>query len=129
MCIRDRSDAVRQFAVTWYLEDQVKEELAENGAEAAYGDQVYDRALYKAILRACLLYTSSVSILTGLNFSSYLSTVCFIACNSVFDFLVNLFCDCSQLPSDSSCKVGVISKGIGNFLKSIKYLWCRTRCV
>lgn len=47
-----RSDAVRQFAVTWYLEDQVKEELAENGAEAAYGDQVYDRALYKAILRA-----------------------------------------------------------------------------
>ena len=28
------------------------EELAENGAEAAYGDQVYDRALYKAILRA-----------------------------------------------------------------------------
>lgn len=39
-----RSDAVRQFAVTWYLEDQVKEELAENGTEAAYGDQVYDRA-------------------------------------------------------------------------------------
>ena len=48
----NRSEAVRQFAVTWYLEDQVKEELAENGAEAAYGDQVYDRALYKAILRA-----------------------------------------------------------------------------
>ena len=26
-----------QFAVTWYLEDQVKEELAENGAETADG--------------------------------------------------------------------------------------------
>ena len=47
-----RSDAVRQFAVTWYLEDQVKEELAGNGTEAVYGDQVYDRALYRAILKA-----------------------------------------------------------------------------
>ena len=34
------------------IRDRVKEELAENGTEAAYGDQVYDRALYKAILRA-----------------------------------------------------------------------------
>ena len=71
-------------------------------------------------------FKSCISILTSLNFSSYLSTVCLITRNSVFDFLVNLFCDCSQFLGNGSSKVGVISKGISNFLKSIKYFWSRT---
>lgn len=56
-----RSDAVRQFAVAWYLEEEIEKltseskllggNLAKNG-EVMYQDQIYDRALYEAILKA-----------------------------------------------------------------------------
>lgn len=45
-----RSDAVRQFAVDWYLKEKVKEEETEE--ELRYADEIYDRALYAAILKA-----------------------------------------------------------------------------
>ena len=56
-----RSDAVRQFAVTWYLENQVNaltEELGERNKRQSklnnvtYVDEIYDQALYQAILEA-----------------------------------------------------------------------------
>lgn len=55
-----RSDAVRQFAVTWYLKEEVKKKTEKNeagnrqplGGSAAYQEEVYDRALYAAILKA-----------------------------------------------------------------------------
>ncbi len=60
-----RSDAVRQFAITWYLKDEVKKQtapvkdgsLADGTLQAAgggfsYQDELYDRALYQAILKA-----------------------------------------------------------------------------
>lgn len=56
-----RSDSVRQFAVTWYLEEEIQKRvtektdadgyLAKNG-EVRYPDEIYDQALYQAILRA-----------------------------------------------------------------------------
>lgn len=42
-----RSDAVRQFAVTWYLKEHMGTEES-----AAYTDERYDKALYAAILEA-----------------------------------------------------------------------------
>lgn len=54
-----RSDRVRQFAITWYLDDEVKKLVKENKAgeaEAAdgeyYQDEVYDAALFAAIAKA-----------------------------------------------------------------------------
>lgn len=49
-----RSDAVRQFAVTWYLEAEADRLTKELGAEAdaVYADERYDQALYAAILKA-----------------------------------------------------------------------------
>lgn len=55
-----RSDAVRQFAITWYLDDEVKKltkdnEQGENqaaGGSESYQDEIYDRSLYKAIRKA-----------------------------------------------------------------------------
>ena len=56
-----RSDAVRQFAVTWYLENQVKaltesiggrNKLQAKSKEVTYTDEIYDQALYQAILEA-----------------------------------------------------------------------------
>lgn len=55
-----RSDSVRQFAINWYLDEEVKkltedigqgENQASGGGES-YQDEVYDRALYAAILKA-----------------------------------------------------------------------------
>ncbi|MCI8453481.1 MAG: LPXTG cell wall anchor domain-containing protein [Lachnospiraceae bacterium] len=49
-----RSDAVRQFAVTWYLEtetDKLKKKIGD-GSDTAYADELYDQALYAAILKA-----------------------------------------------------------------------------
>lgn len=43
-----RSDAVRQFAVTWYLRDQTDE----GSNVVSYADEEYDRALYQAIVKA-----------------------------------------------------------------------------
>ena len=51
------SDAVRQFAIDWYLEDQV-DQLTEGTDEIwseeiiRYGDELYDKALYQAIEQA-----------------------------------------------------------------------------
>ncbi len=45
------SDMVRQFAIDWYLDKEV-EKLTEAEKETAYGDQLYDEALYQAILKA-----------------------------------------------------------------------------
>lgn len=49
------SDNVRQFAIRWYLDDQVKKQT-EKGTESAeglsYGDELYDEALCKAIEKA-----------------------------------------------------------------------------
>ena len=54
-----RSDAVRQFAVDWYLKDEVKKrtepaaaEIQASGGQERYPDFVYDEALYQAILKA-----------------------------------------------------------------------------
>ena len=55
-----RSDAVRQFAIDWYLEDEVKKRTETNGdgerqpagGEEPYQDSVYDESLYAAILKA-----------------------------------------------------------------------------
>ena len=56
-----RSDAVRQFAVDWYLDDEVEtltitgnvehHRQAKNG-DIKYADEIYDKALYQAILKA-----------------------------------------------------------------------------
>lgn len=54
------SDAVRQFAITWYLDDEVKKLVEENaggeeqnaGGSMAYPDELYDRALFEAIKKA-----------------------------------------------------------------------------
>ena len=56
----NRSDAVRQFAIDWYLDSEVKKLTEDNGkgeSQAAggsetYQDEIYDRALYAAILKA-----------------------------------------------------------------------------
>lgn len=49
------SDNVRQFAIRWYLDDEVKK-LAETANEStkglSYGDELYDEALFKAIEKA-----------------------------------------------------------------------------
>lgn len=56
-----RSDAVRQFAVTWYLEDEIaertektgrKEDFTVKGGEVTYADELYDEALCEAIHKA-----------------------------------------------------------------------------
>lgn len=55
-----RSDAVRQFAVTWYLQEEVKKKTEKNGdgnrqpagGSEGYQEEVYDQALYAAILKA-----------------------------------------------------------------------------
>ena len=48
-----RSDAVRQFAVTWYLEDTARPLIKNSEKEGiAYTDETYDKALYQAILQA-----------------------------------------------------------------------------
>ncbi len=55
-----RSDYVRQFAITWYLDDEVKKLVNENQAgeresasgEKAYSDEIYDQALSEAIKKA-----------------------------------------------------------------------------
>ncbi len=56
-----RSDAVRQFAVDWYLDDEVeqltvqgeieKQRYAKEGT-IRYSDEIYDKALHQAILKA-----------------------------------------------------------------------------
>ena len=48
----EASDNVRQFAINWYLEQEVRKltrEAGETEALAAYSDQIYDRALRQAI--------------------------------------------------------------------------------
>ena len=54
-----RSDAVRQFAIDWYLKDEVKKktepagaQVQPSGGQESYPDFVYDEALYQAILKA-----------------------------------------------------------------------------
>lgn len=55
-----RSDAVRQFAINWYLEEEAKKLTEDNGhgesqasgGGASYQDKIYDQALYAAILKA-----------------------------------------------------------------------------
>lgn len=53
------SDAVRQFAITWYLDDEVKKLVQESGGETesiggsmTYPDEIYDRALFQSIEKA-----------------------------------------------------------------------------
>lgn len=57
------SDRVRQFAITWYLEDEVEKLTSKNGAEiqsderignlqTSYADELYDHALAEAIKKA-----------------------------------------------------------------------------
>lgn len=58
--IAKRSDAVRQFAITWYLDDEVKRRTEDNGrgerrpkgGSEDYQEEVYDRSLYAAIRKA-----------------------------------------------------------------------------
>lgn len=55
-----RSDNVRQFAITWYLDDEVAKLVKKNQSEEAvsaagksvYSDEVYDKALSEAIRKA-----------------------------------------------------------------------------
>lgn len=55
-----RSDAVRQFAITWYLDGEVKKITEDNGggesqaagAGETYQEEIYDKALLQAILKA-----------------------------------------------------------------------------
>ncbi len=56
-----RSDAVRQFAVDWYLEKEVERltvgaeatgEFQSESGSVSYVDEIYDKALYEAILKA-----------------------------------------------------------------------------
>ncbi len=46
----ETSDMVRQFAIDWYLDGEVA--LADRSVERAYGDQLYDEALQRAIRKA-----------------------------------------------------------------------------
>ncbi len=55
-----RSDAVRQFAVDWYLDDEVEMLTIQGGLDhqryvkegmLTYADEIYDKALYQAILK------------------------------------------------------------------------------
>lgn len=46
------SDAVRQFAIDWYLDEAVEKQLSKSEQEAAYSDEFYDEALYAAVVRA-----------------------------------------------------------------------------
>lgn len=54
------SDAVRQFAITWYLDEEVKKLVQDNGdgetegmgGSLTYPDEIYDRALAEAIEKA-----------------------------------------------------------------------------
>lgn len=47
------SDAVRQFAITWYLDHEVDKLAAElEDGEVRYSDEIYDKALYEAIRKA-----------------------------------------------------------------------------
>lgn len=49
------SDMVRQFAVRWYLDDEVeklKNEIPEKSAGLSYSDETYDKALHNAIIQA-----------------------------------------------------------------------------
>ena len=48
-----RSDAVRQFAIDWYLKNEVKKQnIQASGEQESYPDYIYDEALYQAILKA-----------------------------------------------------------------------------
>ena len=54
-----RSDAVRQFAIDWYLNDEVKKKtklsgniIKPQGGYEEYQDDIYDEALYEAILKS-----------------------------------------------------------------------------
>lgn len=55
-----RSDHVRQFAITWYLDDEVEKLVRENSAgemtgaagSESYQDEIYDIALFQAIIKA-----------------------------------------------------------------------------
>ena len=48
-----RSDAVRQFAMDWYLKDEVKKQnIQASGEHETYPYYIYDEALYQAILKA-----------------------------------------------------------------------------
>ena len=48
-----RSDAVRQFAMDWYLKDEVKKQnIQASGGQEGYPDYIYDEALHQAILKA-----------------------------------------------------------------------------
>ena len=47
----EASDLVRQFAIDWYLDGEVKM-MSGSGYSAAYGDQFYDEALNRAIRKA-----------------------------------------------------------------------------
>lgn len=57
---RNASDMVRQFAVTWYLDEEVKKLTEKNdagerqpeGGSEAYQEEIYDKALRKAIQKA-----------------------------------------------------------------------------
>ncbi len=50
------SDQVRQFAITWYLDDEVKKLTEEDGSsvsgETAFSDEILDRGMRKAIEKA-----------------------------------------------------------------------------
>ncbi len=47
-----RTDAVRQFAIDWYLEEEVLRMKEAMQSGISYQDEVYDKALYEAILKA-----------------------------------------------------------------------------
>lgn len=56
-----RSDAVRQFAIDWYLDDEVEALTIQGNYEGdfysaegriRYADEIYDKALYQAVLKA-----------------------------------------------------------------------------
>lgn len=46
------SDCVRQFSIDWYLDEEVEKLVEERGTNMAYGDQLYDEALSRAITKA-----------------------------------------------------------------------------
>lgn len=53
----EASDHVRQFAINWYLDEEVKKKKqednrAEEGNDAAYSDELYDKALREAIKKS-----------------------------------------------------------------------------
>lgn len=56
-----RSDAVRQFAIKWYLKEEIQNKVTEETeaggylskeGNVTYQDEIYDQALYQAILKA-----------------------------------------------------------------------------